>query len=227
MTTQDNNFQLNYLTVQNLKIPDANFISQLWRKNQESSDLFPFGGFGKLKKLKPLNKSAGNICKVILNDDPFFSCRIYQPELMTWHHGNFGSHKLTEDLGSSSKDSFRQLPYPETFNRNRLASFDLAKSPDATPATPTFTATVVPTGNPTDGKERNVAGTPTVLTPPQLSTISILTDAPPSTHATPSSHSLLQTTLTNKQFPTPIGPAVPPEGQQQTVQGDRNDDRKN
>ena len=68
VTTQDNNFQLNYLTVQNLKIPDANFISQLWRKNQESSDLFPFGGFGKLKKLKPLDKSARNICKVILND---------------------------------------------------------------------------------------------------------------------------------------------------------------
>ena len=146
---------------------------------------------------------------------------------MTSPHGNFGSHKLTEDLGSSSKNPFRQLPYPETFNRNRLASLDLAKSSDATSATPTFTATVVPTGNPTDGKERNVAATFTVLTPPQLSTISILTDAPPSTHVTPSSHSLLQTTLTNKQFPTPIGPAVLPEGQQQTVQGDRNDDQKN
>ena len=247
MTTQDLEVQLNYLLIKKLKIKLYKFISRSWQRIGKSPDNCPFEGFWQIKKLKHFNRTAQN--KPWAQSLPFFQLnesnpwistssfpfsnsstldQIIEPttdkptHLVKFH--NFECVSFDNQSQTLTNLSSEKLTSPKN---HKLDSLDLAKSPDAISVTPTFTATVVPTGNPTDGKEWNVAGTPTVLTPPQLSTISILTDAPPSTHATPSSHSLLQTTLTNKQFPTPIGPAVPPEGQQQTVQGDRNDDRKN
>ena len=220
MTTQDLEVQLNYLLIKKLKIKLYKFISRSWQRIGKSPDNCPFEGFWQIKKLKHFNRTAQN--KPWAQSLPFFQLnesnpwistssfpfsnsstldQIIEPttdkptHLVKFH--NFECFSFDNQSQTLTNLSSENLTSPKN---HKLASLDLAKSPDAISATPTFTATVVPTGNPTDGKERNVAATFTVLTPPQLSP----TPDPPTT---------------NKA-------AALPKAQQLTTKGGHSDDQR-
>ena len=179
VTTQDNNSQVNYLMIKNLKIKSDKFISHSWKRIGKSEDNCPFNGFWQIKKLKPFNRPAQNKpwTKSLLN--------FKSPSNLLENEPKLAKPEINFSLSPESKLNGSETPCENFLYNIDNSTYHFGNVTNVSPLTPssmsqTLTPTEFPTttqyGIPDLTPTVTPSGSPTVTQTANPTVMSVVTD---------------------------------------------------